>query len=213
MWISLYCATDPGVTHITQDIGEFLSAIGSLSADGGGDCREPSIGALSRAIEASEPGSPIYVFTDDLASDEDRLAEVEALIQETGVTVSYVITAGCSKGKRFAQGRTQHSGQNQLRWRRQMDDDVYSFIAAVSGGQVLGVEANEISELSSLISFSAMQTPVTIFYKTSSITPEAYIFPVDESMDEVLISINGNGIAVNITSPTGSLKPYQPQSI
>ena len=80
-------------------IDDLINAIGNLTAVGGGDCPEPSIGALIRAIRASERGSPIYVFTDASASDEDQRAEVQALIIEKGVRVNYGLTQGCSKRK------------------------------------------------------------------------------------------------------------------
>ena len=78
----------------TYNSEDFLNAIGQLIPRGGGDCPEPSIGALIRAIRASEPNSPIYVYTDAPPSDPNRLAEVEALISEKGVTVSYGLNTG-----------------------------------------------------------------------------------------------------------------------
>ena len=95
-----------------------------------------------------------------------------------------------------------------MRLPRQAVDDVYTLIAAISGGQVLNVDQFEISQLSPLISFSLMQSIVTIFYRTSSITPGSYNLAVDESVSEVLISINGIGITVtNVTAPGGELVP------
>ena len=85
----------------TGNIDNFLNAVGQLNAEGGaGDCPEPSIGALIRAIRASEPNSPIYVYTDAPPSDPNRLAEAQALISEKGVTVNYGLTDGCSKKRK-----------------------------------------------------------------------------------------------------------------
>ena len=56
-----------------------------LVAVGGDVCGKPTIGALVRALEASNIGSSVYVFTDDVPSDEDRLNEALALIIEKRV--------------------------------------------------------------------------------------------------------------------------------
>ena len=92
-----------------------------------------------------------------------------------------------------------------MRLPRQVVDDVYTLIAAISGGQVLNVDQFDITALSPLISFSLMQSTVTIFFRTSSITPGSYNFAVDESVSEVLISVNGVGITVTVTAPGGEL--------
>lgn len=183
MMISYYITcTDPGTTIVTEDIDQFLNAIGSLSASGGGNCPEPSIGALIRAIRASEQGSPIFLYTDADALDPSRVPEALALIRETGIRVTFVLTGVCGG---------------------QVIDDAYTLISAISGGQVLNVDQFDISQLSSLISFSLMQSIVNIFFRTSSITPGTYSFAVDESVSEVLISVNGVGITATVTAPGG----------
>ena len=191
----------------------FLTAIGALFANGGGDCPEPSIGALIRAIRASERGSPIFVYTDADASDPGRISEALALIGQTGVRVTYVLTGTCFFGrKRSAESSqldTEQFSMKQhglaMRSRRQLVDDLYTLIAAMSGGQVLNVNENDISELSSLISFSLMQALTTIFFRMSTITPGSFNFPVDETVSQFLISVNGAGITVSVTTPQGEI--------
>ena len=192
---------------------EFLNEIGSLVAVGGGDCPEPSIGALIRAIMASERGSPIFVYTDADASDPGRAPEALALMRQTGVRVTYVLTGVCIifGRKRSTEGSQQDMEQyntKHMRLPRQVVDDVYILIAAISGGQVLNVDQFDISELSPLISFSVMQSTVTIIYRVSSITPGSYDFAVDESVSQVLISVNGIGITVSVITPGGKLELY-----
>jgi len=138
-------------------------------------------------------------------SDLGRLAEAQALIRETGVTVNYILTGRCDKRRRKRSvNRNQHdTEQHLIRRPRQVDGDVYSLIAALSGGQVLNVNENDISELSSLISFSLVQATTTIFYRTSSITPGVYNFAIDEAVSQALISVNGRGISVTVTTPGG----------
>ena len=79
-YLNIFKCVDPGITIESDDIQEFLMAIASLTADGGDDTPDPSFGAIIQAIEASEPSSSIYVFTDAPASDSHRLNEVETLL-------------------------------------------------------------------------------------------------------------------------------------
>ena len=187
-----------------------MNAIGNLTATGGAYCPEPSIGALIRAIRASEHGSSIFVYTDADASDPDHSAEAQALIRKTGVRVNYILTGTCSKRKRSAKGSqfvTEHYNAKRHRKRsmRQTVDDLYTLIAATSGGQVLNVDENNISELSSLISFSLMQALATIFYRMGSVMPGPFNFPVDETVSQILIAVNGAGITVTVTTPQGEI--------
>ena len=189
----------------TGNIDNFLNAVEQLNADGGGDCAEPSIGALIRAIRASEPNSPIYVYTDAPPSDPNRLAEAQALISEKGVTVNYGLTDGCSKKrKRSLQRYHQPYSQVEKRQTSSNSENVYPFLAALSGGQVLNLQPTDIGDLSSLISFSTARTYTTIFYK-SGVLPGIYrfFFPVDETATAVLLSINGRSIQVNVRNPQG----------
>lgn len=189
----------------TGNIDNFLNAVGQLNAEGGGDCPEPSIGALIRAIRASEPNSPIYVYTDAPPSDPNRLAEAQALISEKGVTVNYGLTDGCSrKRKRSLQQSNQDYSEVEKRQTSSDSGNVYQFLAALSGGQVLNLQPTDIGDLSSLISFSTARTYTTIFYKSGPL-PGTYrfLFPVDKTATTVLLSINGRSIQVTVRNPQG----------
>ena len=200
-------STDPGTVFQTENTDDFLNAIGQLRARGGGDCPEPSIGALIRAIRASEPNSPIYVYTDAPPSDPNRLAEAQALISEKGVTVNYGLTDGCSeKRKRSLQQYNQDYSQVEKRQTGSDNENVYQFLAALSGGQVLNLLPTDIADLSSLISFSAAQTYTTIFYKAGSqVGTYSFRFPVDETATAVLLSVNGRSIQVTVRNSQGTL--------
>ena len=189
----------------TYNSGDFLNAIEQLIPQGGGDCPEPSIGALIRAVRASEPNSPIYVYTDAPPSDPNRLAEAEALISEKGVTVSYGLTDGCrGKRKRSLQQYNQDHRHVEKRQTGSDSENVYQFLAALSGGQVLNLQPTDIGNLSSLISFSAARTYTTIFYKSGPLFGTySFRFPVDETATAVLLSINGRSIEVTVRNPQG----------
>jgi hypothetical protein len=207
LWNSDYI-TDPGITIVTEDIDEFLNAIGNLSADGGGDCPEPSIGALIRAVKASERGSPIYVYTDAEASDPGRSAEAQALISKAAVRVNYVLTGSCFGQKRSAEGSQLDTErysvkQHRMRWKRQTIDDLYTLIAATSGGQV-HVNESDFLELTDMTSFSLMQALTTVFYRMSLVTGGLFNFPVDETVSKILVTING-GAGFDLTTPQGRI--------
>ena len=82
--------------------------------------------------------------------------------------------------------------------------DVYEQLARFSGGQILNIRTNEISDLASLIGFSARQSRSTIFYRSDNLfgTVQHY-FPVDSFTDEAIISISGESITVSVYSPDG----------
>jgi hypothetical protein len=80
-------------------------------------------------------------------------------------------------------------------------DDVYDILAALSGGQVLNLGTSDLSDLGELVSFSANQAQTTILRETGSVAP--YIFYVDRSTQQVIISINGYGYEISVISPTG----------
>ncbi|KAI6655535.1 Von Willebrand factor A domain-containing protein 7-like [Oopsacas minuta] len=178
---------DGGVIVQTTDVDEFLNSIALLTANGGGgDCPEPSVGATIRAILASEPGSPVFVFTDADASDEYRQTEILALISDTRVTVSYILTAGCSRRKRSENGQSDHIDHEQRR-RRSTPSDLYSYIAAFSGGQVLTVDTDSISELSSIIFLSSDRSFTQILHNSGT-----------------TITLNGLSITNTIRAPDGT---------
>ena len=188
---------DPGITFETEDVEQFLARIAALTADGGGDTPEPSIGAIIRAAEASEPGAPIFVFTDAPASDEDRINEARSLIVRKNVRVFFAFvnieTRKRSLDDKHFQRKRQVGGGN-----------IYERLAELSGGQFLRVRTSEISDLASLVTFSAVQSRRTIFRRSSIVSGTVeHSFPVDSSTVEVTISINGRGIAVTIFTPQG----------
>lgn len=192
---------DPGYIYESDDIEVFLSGIASLNAEGGFDHPEPSIGALIRAIKASEEGSSVYVFTDAPASDTYRLAEAQALIIEKSVTVRFFFVDRSFRKRSI--NHEMQSTQFKYKERRQVDD-TYSILAAFSGGQVLSVGTSDLSRLGELVSFSVDQSRSTIL-RESGMVVTPYTFSVDSSIERVIISINGVGFNVSLTTPTGNI--------
>ena len=197
---------DPGTIIETNNINEFLNRFENLTADGGGDPPEPTIGALIRAINASEEGSPIIVFTDAEASDPELLPDAQALIVQKSATVTFALVDDESDRKRSANDGMQDI-QNTHENKRQLDD-TYNILAAFSGGQVLNLETNDISELGDFIGFSVDQSQITILRQSGDILSTT--FHVDSFIQQVVISIDGSGGLQNVLvmTPTGNTTFY-----
>ena len=179
--------------------------IAELSAAGGGDTPEPSIGALIRAIKASEQGSPIFVFTDAPASDSYLVNEAIALISRKEVTVSFALVDALTKRSVDTQQDFVH--KTSFRSKRQTLDSAYEQLAIFSGGQILNINTNDISRLASLVSFTARQSRNTIFRQSDILYGSVtYTFPVDTYTNEVVISANGQSIVISAISPEGQMR-------
>jgi len=204
------CAIDPGILIETEDIEEFLRNISILRANGGGDTPEPSIGATIRAVEASESGSPIYVFTDAVASDGNRKNELQTLLQTKNTPIFFALVNLSRRRKRSADD-TRARTKRTTRVRRASaasDSSLYEDLASISGGRVLNVKTMDISELGTQISLSAYQNPHTILHQSGSTTSSShsttYRVSLDSSVQRVLITISGTSISnVIISSPAG----------
>ena len=188
--------TDPGNITITQDITTFISLIAELIPDGGGDCREPSIGAMIRAATHSQPGGSIFLFTDAPPLDPERIPEIEALVREKSLIVYPVLTLGCSRRKR----------EPQLRQRRQAVDDPYGYLAAVSGGQIFTVNEGDISELYPLVTSSIQPSSLTTIFRWAGDAGFSGVFnvSVDSTITQMVVRISGDSLSsVGLSTPHG----------
>jgi hypothetical protein len=86
----------PARVLTTDDLDAMRAAVDNLSADGGGDCPEPSADAVALAGEDIGPGGTIYGVT-DAASDPgtDLEGTIQTLVDE-GVSVDFSVTGDCS---------------------------------------------------------------------------------------------------------------------
>lgn len=187
----------PGSTFETDDINQLSATIGGLNVQSNGDGNVPIVSAVLRAAEASEQDSSIFVFTDSVASDDNRLTEAEAVIAEKNLKVSFIQTLTNEVRRSLSFAR-----RYRLRQKRQTDQELVTF----SGGQILSVLLDDVSELSAFITFSTIRSTATIYRQSGgAVTNADFSFPVDSYAMQVLILINGQNIGVSVTDPQGKL--------
>jgi von Willebrand factor A domain-containing protein 7 len=68
-----------GPVTVTSDVGTFKNAIRGLSAAGGGDCPELAIRGMLNAVDASDEGGDVFLFTDASAKDASLMGSVRSL--------------------------------------------------------------------------------------------------------------------------------------
>ncbi len=78
-----------GPARVTTSTKTFYQYLEGVYTQGGGDCPEMTITGIEMALEASQPNSLIYVFTDSSAKDYDRLPRVLNLIQKKQSQVGF----------------------------------------------------------------------------------------------------------------------------
>ncbi|XP_053712452.1 von Willebrand factor A domain-containing protein 7-like [Synchiropus splendidus] len=174
---------DPGFGPVQTTTGadEFKASINRLTFGGGGDIPEMSLSGLLLALTAAPPYSEIFVFTDAPAKDVHLRGIIQALIESTKSTVTFMMT---------------HSGR---RWRRSVsrarkDDQLYSDLSGASGGLAINVEKSELHNAMSVIMDASDSAVVTVFQvewrprKAS----ETFPFLVDGSLQNVVAYITGS---------------------
>ena len=198
----MFFLSDASGVFSTQDIDEFSSAIRGLSVSEDDDCPDPSIGALIQAVQASEPGSSIFLFTSAPPSDASQIPVLEALISEKSAKIFPIVTSVCS-GKKKRSAHDHHS-----QFKREAEVNFYHIIAVYSGGQVFSIaDPSDIGGLSSLITFSAIEAN-TVLFKSSMSPSGKYVFSIDENICKVMVAVNGEDITSSVGSATGQFTTY-----
>jgi hypothetical protein len=80
----------------TCDSVEFLARLSLLTADGGGDCPEPSQQALFNGVRASKEGSTVYLFTDADAKDGGLASSVAAQAKKKKIKINVQLHGTCT---------------------------------------------------------------------------------------------------------------------
>ncbi|XP_075692455.1 von Willebrand factor A domain-containing protein 7 [Rhinoderma darwinii] len=192
-----------GPVYKTSDPNEFLRVLDDLHALGGGDEPEMCLSALQLALINTPPHSEIFVFTDASSKDAHLQSNVEALIQERKMKVSFLITEDPSRTR----------GRSRRELLRPNRFDLYADLASVSGGQIIFTNNQDISEVAKVITDSAYFDLVTLLHvQTSEGGIAHHVFLVDEFLHNVTLYINGDVREFRVHDPTGRKQNGRRQS-
>ena len=131
---------------------------------------------------------------------------METLLSEKNLQIHFIHTTADSEAKKRSVQLPHLSTQGyNSRNKRQNIDDTYEQLSGISGGQVLTLNTDDISELGSHISFSAVQTRNAIFHREGNLEGTMqFQFPIDTLTSDVLISLDAEqSITVSVISPQG----------
>jgi hypothetical protein len=181
--------SDPttGPTTVTTDPDVFKAAIMNLRSENGdgGDCPEASMGGMLEALEATDEGGTLIVFTDASAKDGSLADAVSGLAASKNIKVMFALTGTCSP-----------------------IDPGYISIAAESGGVVLSLAAADGGHATRLGGLLAGSNSVDLLSLDVELTYEnrqATVFdvPVDPSLSRITFSVSQRPLGI-VRRPDGS---------
>nr|XP_061792057.1 von Willebrand factor A domain-containing protein 7-like [Nerophis lumbriciformis] len=184
----------------TSDADFFIDEINRLRASGGGDLPEFSLSGLQLALTGAPPLSEIFVFTDAAAKDAFLRNTVIALIEERKSVVTFILTNILLPGRRK---RDVQNATSRILLPEALQ--LYRDIARASGGETIEVRNSptEFALATSVIEESLRSATVIVFQEESS-KSQTFQFTIDNSLQNVIISITGNpDLTFNLTSSTG----------
>jgi predicted secreted protein len=170
---------------VTTDPFAFKAAIRSLSANGGGDCRQMAGGGMFEAVSAASSGGSLFLFTDADAKDPAMLREALELAAQKDIQVFIPVFGSCG----FDGGGI---------------DPVYEEAAEITGGQVFSLDETEAGRIAHLLDDVSRRKDINILSIRDSLgpTPFVYTVPIDNTVTAVTFSVSGD-TSVTLTRPDG----------
>jgi len=190
----------------TQSIQELMMSIRSLEAGRFEDAEVPILTAITCASDASQPSSPIFLFTsaDSPISDKSLLGRVEALLEVNNMKLIIYDAFEMSAISKRSKSKRQFLSAKQ-RHRRQDNLDIFQELTTFSGGQVIDILSSDISEIGSSMAYFALQgsTSSTILDDKDACSLDSLAFPVDSYVFQILIIVTGMNINISVFNPQG----------
>ncbi|XP_047998401.1 hemicentin-2-like isoform X1 [Leguminivora glycinivorella] len=181
---------EPKLVTKTKDASAFKKELGNVNTGGGGFCPEKTLTGIELALNESQDGSLLYVFTDASAEDYKNFAKVEALSQKKGVQIVFILTGVCQNDT---------FSQNYL---------VFHDIAKATNGQVFHLKKNEIGEILKYVKENVGSRKNVLLSKSLPARQlAAFNVKVDEDVKDLVIAVSGEGARLGVTDPSGEEAP------
>lgn len=118
---------DPVVDEplITTNKHEFLQGLNHIRCFGGGDCPEPSLMALEKALMVTSKMSQIFLFTDADSKEQHITEALKDLIAKQKPSLYFIISGKCFDNY----------------------DPIYKHLAHISGGQYFNINQHKVGSL------------------------------------------------------------------
>ena len=173
------------------------------------DKRSFPLEAIACAAKASRRNSPIFVFTDGSVSNQELLGEVEAIVAKENLQINSIIVGDSSQiSKRLVHNRNIHKFKHSHYRRQNIMTDIYQELADFSDGQNIRIPVEEISDIGSVITYSATHGSNTIFQYSDNLSGLTnFSVMVNSYAFEILICVNGENINVSVYTPQGKNIP------
>lgn len=177
---------DPSVgpASTTADADLFKAAISSLYASGGGDCPELSMAGTYNAVDLSDEGGEVFVYTDASSKDASLAPTVGSLASTKDVKVFFALFGSCSPY-----------------------DPAYFSIANATGGQIFILGRSEAASITQLVNILAKNNAVDVENQKGSVsgTDVTIPFVVDTTMTKLNVAFSSiDSTTMTLLSPDGT---------
>ena len=184
-WIVLpFNDPDIGPPIVVDTAAEVVTVMQGLVVDGGGDCPEPSQGALLSAVRTALPNSRVFLFTDATASDGGTAGQAIGEAKDRNTRLNYVVTGSCSPV-----------------------DPVYYRGARETGGQVMLMRSWDLDGIAQAIESQLSDDLETILSVRGSLAgaPRTFDVPVDPTVRRLQIATELDlGLTATLIRPNGN---------
>ncbi|CAC5388513.1 unnamed protein product [Mytilus coruscus] len=167
------------------------------------DCPEFAAAGMLGAIELMRDDSPLYVFTDADAKDDDRMQEVIDAAKAKNISITSLLTGQCARRKRSALGRHERSTSSL---------SFFQQIAEATGGSVYETDKENIGNVLDTVigeTFPSSEIIIDSFDWSSAETDDQNI-TIDSTITVLKISVTGSSAETDadIYYANGTLATY-----